>query len=274
MKKIIVLSFCFASLYAGAQTVKLDAGQKITAVTVTSIDMDMGMAGQMKMASSSTNEIAVLKSDAAGYTAATTITKLKMSQEGGGQDNTFDSEKPEDKNSEMGKALGESLGKADTVSIDKNTGKSVQLNKEVEKDDEEKNPMAGLFEGMSTKGAAASADAAFFVIPAGKKQGDKWTDSTVANGLKTVNAYELVSSANGTAIINVKSILSGTMSKEAQGMTMDITINNTSNTVVTADTKTSLVKSRTITGDMTGSIDVMGQSLPITSKMTSTITFQ
>jgi hypothetical protein len=67
--------------------------------------------------------------------------------------------------------------------------------------------------------------------------------------------------------------MDGTSSVEAQGMQMDLTVSAKSEGLVIVDTKTSLVKKRTSVTDVTGSIETMGQSMPMTSKVTAVINY-
>lgn len=273
MKKILFLSFCFAGMYVNAQNIKIISGRKITATTTTSMDMDMGMAGQMKIASKATNVINVTGADDKNYKATNTVTRLTMSQEGMGQSVDFDSDKKEDRGTEVGKEASKQLDKPAEISIEKNTGKVTELNKKTSDVEEaDKNPMADIM--GDTKSAEATATGAFFVIPTGKKVGDKWTDSTTEAGLKGVKTYELKSLMDGLANIIVKATAKGTISKEAQGMQFDMSMSSTGDGLMVVDTKTGLVKKNDITSDVTGTLEMMGQSLPISMKMVASSVFE
>ena len=273
MKKILLLSFCFAAVYANGQNIKLINGKKITATTTTSMEMDMGMAGQMKMATSTTNVLNVTTTDDNSYKATNTITKVSISQEGMGQSVNFDSDKKEDRETEVGKEASKQLDKPAEISIEKNTGKVLEINKKISPENgADKNPMADIM--GDTKSAEATAASAFLVIPAGKKIGDKWTDSTNEVGMKGIKTYELKSMIEGLAIIAVKASAKGIISKEAQGMQFDITMNSTGDGSMLVDTKTGLVKKNDITSDVTGTLDMMGQSIPISMKMIASSVFE
>lgn len=273
MKKTLLLSLCFATVYVNAQNIKLDNGKKITATTTTSMDMDMGMAGQMKMNSKVTNVLNVTGIDDKNYKATNTITKLTMSQEGMGQNTNFDSDKKEDRESEIGKAAGKQLDKPAEISIEKSTGKVIEINKKTSPEDEEdKNPMADIM--GDTQGAEVTAANAFFVIPSGKKVGDTWTDSTTEAGMKGIKNYVLKSINDGIATLSVKASAKGTLTKEAQGMQFEINMTSTGDGAMLVDTKNGLVKKNDVTSDVAGTLDVMGQSMPITMKMVSSTVFE
>ena len=273
MKKILLVSLCFATMYVNAQSIKLDNGRKITATTTTAMEMDMGMAGQMKMATTSVNIINVSVTEEKQYKATNTATKLIISQEGMGQSMNFDSDKKEDRDSEIGKSVSKDLDTPAEITIEKSSGKVTEINKKTSPEDEvDKNPMAEIM--GDTKSAEATAANAFFVIPAGKKAGDTWTDSTNEAGMKGVKSYVLQSIKDGLATIAVKASAKGLISKEAQGMQIDMNMTSTGDGAMIVDTKTGLVKKNDITSDVAGTLDVMGQSMPVTMKMTASSVFE
>jgi hypothetical protein len=273
MKKILLLSLCFTALFVNAQNIKLDNGRKITATTTTAMDMDMGAAGQMKIASKAVNVLNVTGTDDKNYKATNTIVKLTMSQEGMGQSTSFDSDKKEDRESEIGKAAGKQLDIPAEITIEKNTGKTIEVNKKASSDDEaDKNPMADIL--GDTKSAEVTAANAFFVIPTGKKIGDKWTDSTTEAGMKGIKSYELKSLNDAIATIAVKTTAKGTITKEAQGMQFEINMTSTGDGTMLVNTKNGLVKKNDIKSDIVGTLEMMGQSLPITMKMTASSVFE
>lgn len=275
MKKIALLSLCFASLYATAQNIKIETGKKITGTSSGSINMDMGAAGgEMKIESSNTFVINVTGADAGNYKAENTITKMKMSQDGAGQSMSYDSENKADADSEMGKEAGKTLNVPAAILIDKNTGEVKDASPEKDKSDEGDNPFADIMGGSKTP--ADMATGAFFVIPAGKKAGDKWSDSSASpiQGLTAKKDYELQSIKDGIATVLVKTATKGTISKEVQGMQIEITMNGTSDMTLTTDTKTGLVKKNVTTGNTEGSMDVMGQTMNFTMKASATSAFE
>ena len=271
MKKIAVLLFALSPLLLHAQNVKLDAGKKITASTTTSMDMDMSLGGQMKIETSSTNIIEVKSTEGNMYKAENTLVKLKMSQEGAGQEVSFDSDKKEDRESEMGKEISKELNVPGAIFIDKQTGEVKDVSPEKPVEDNE-NPFGDLMGQGSSP--TASASAAFYVLPAGKKVGDQWIDSTSEKGMSIVKTYNYKSSENGISKLLINTTTKGTIKKSAQGTEFEITISGTGTTNLEADQKTGLTKRSATTSNMEGAVDMMGQSLPITMSMSSVTTFE
>lgn len=267
MKRMLFLSLVFAGVNVFAQGPKLETGKKITATTNSSMNMDMGVAGQMKIDGTSTNLIQITGADDKNYKATNTTTKMTLSQEGMGQTVSFDSDKKEDRESEVGKEMSKMLNVAAEIMIEKNSGKVTEINKKIV-EVEDDNPMAALT-GAGNKSVEATTAAAFFYIPAGKKVGDTWSDSVSENGMKGLKTFELQSVKDNIATVAVKTKSKGSISKEMQGMQMEISMDGTSLGVIIVDIKTGLVKKNTQDSDVTGTLDMMGQSIPLTIKMTS-----
>ena len=275
MKKIILIGLSLGSLCVNAQQIKLEQGKKITSVSTADMEIDMGMAGQMKIKSSSVNVLSITGSDNKNYKGTNTITRMTMSQEGMGQSTEYDSEKKGDRDSEMGKAIGNELDKPVQILIDRATGKATESNPEKTTEPEaDSNPMAAMMGGMGEKNAAGMASAAFFVIPTGKKAGDQWSDSSSEAGMKGVRNYELQSISNDEATILLKTVSKGIISKEVQGMQLEMNMNTTAQSIITTNVQTGLVKKNSTTGTVEGTLDMMGQSMPISMKMTSEVVFE
>ena len=269
MKRILLFSLSLAALNVFAQGLKLETGKKITSTTTTSLNMDMGMGGQMKVDGSTKNLIEITGADEKNYNAKSTTVKMTMSQNGMGQTVNFDSDKKEDRETVAGKEMSKMLDVPSTVMIDKYTGKVTETNKKVIVADET-NPMASLMGNANL--AEASTAGAFFYIPIGKKIGDKWVDSVNEAGMKGLKNYELKNIVDNVATIAITTKSKGTISKEAQGMQFEIAMDGIGNGIILVNTKTFLVKKSTLNNDVNGTLDMMGQSLPITIKsFTSTV---
>ena len=271
MKKILLFSLSFTVLSVFAQNLKLETGKKITSTNTTSVNMDMGMGGQMKIDGNTTSLIEITGADEKNYNAKSTTIKMKLSQDGMGQTVTFDSDKKEDRETVPGKELSKMLDVAATVTIDKNTAKVTETNKKAIVVDET-NPMASLMGNSNS--AEVSTAAAFFYIPNGKKVGDKWADSLNEAGMKGLKTFELKSIVDNFATISITTKSQGTISKEAQGMQFEIAMLGSGDGVILVNTKTFLVKKSSLNNDVNGTLDMMGQSLPIIVKSSSSTLFE
>ncbi len=267
MKKLILLTLCYASLQGFAQSLKLDAGKKLGLTTINEMDMDMGMAGKMKITTQANNTIVLGTADADAYKATSKLTRMKITQEGMGKSETKDTDVAADMDTDEGKELAKDLNVEKEITINKNTG-TVKATKPEDKDDND-NPMAGLMGGATSK---MTEGFAFMAIPVGKKAGDKWADSTTEAGVKTTKNYQIKSIENGIASVNVATTIKGTFSQETQGMQMEMTLDGTGNGVYTVEAATGIVKKSITNNDINGSMDMMGQSIPLTIKAVVTTT--
>ena len=275
MKKILSIALSLGIVSVNAQQIKLEPGKKITSVSTADMDMDMGMGGQIKIKSSTTNVLSITGNDDKNYKGTNTITKMTMSQEGMGQSTEYDSDKKTDRDSDIGKAVGKEIDKSVQILIDKSTGIASELNPEkAVEPGAEPNPMAGIMGGIGEKTSAAMVSSAFFIIPKGKKIGDKWSDSSTEAGMKGVRNYELQSTSKDEATILLKTISKGVISKESQGMQMEMNMTTTAQSIIKTNIITGLVKKNSTSGTVEGTLDLMGQSMPISMKMTSEVIFE
>ncbi len=258
MKKTILFSLMLISASAFAQTpksIKLTKGQKIAAKTAMSMDMDLGM-GTMKNENNTETTISVIDENPKGYTLAVTINKMKVSVDGMGQSMSFDSDKPEDRNTEIGKSASTKLNVPDTMILDKITGEIKPLNDNVK---EEKPAGGGMFamSGNQNQGAME----AFLIIPANVKVGDSWSDSSIVKGLTTRRTLKWLSLDKEIATIKVTGSMTGSVEQEAQGMTMSINMDMTYNETRTVNTKTGQVIKINNDADLKNTMETMGMTM-------------
>ena len=276
MKKFLFIVLSGASLSLSAQKIALNKGQQIIITTTSSQDADiMGM--QMKNSANSLASVVVQDSDKDNFITSYKLTKVNVNIDAMGQQNTYDSDKPEDKDSEMGKALGDNINKEVPVLVNKNTGKaSVKDKPSPERPEKgaEANPLGGIMESFNAATEDAAVETAFFILQPGKKAGDTWVDSSSREKFKEKKTYTLKSVTDGVATILVNAIIEGSSTVEMQGMEMDLTFSSKSTGNIIVETKTSLVKKRTNNAEITGNINVMGQSVPVNSTAEITIDYK
>ena len=272
MKKYSLSILLLICVTAGAQRIKLDKGHQIVITGSAVQEMDMSSMGmQMKNFTNTTGVIEIKDGDSKNYSATYKLSKINISIEAMGQQSSYDSEKPTDKDSEIGKSVADKVGKEIKVLLDKNSGKTTVEKNDTEekKKDSLTNPLKEMMENFGAADEGATVETAFFIIPSAKKAGDNWVDSVKTKDMKEVKTYTL-KSINGTeAIVSLFSIMEGSRTIEMQGMQMDITIHAKSEGQIIVNVKNSLVKKRSSVSDITANIEVMGQSMPMTSKVTA-----
>jgi hypothetical protein len=277
MKSFLLIAFFSVSMAGYAQKyeprVVLNKGQKIVVKTSSNQEADMGMGMEMKNTSSSEHVLNVLDANKENYILTSTLTGLKLSMDFMGQSNSYDSDKKEDADSEMGKSV-KNLNIPDTFEVNKNTA-AITYNKKPapEASADVTNPMESMFESMGSSDKNIG-DEFFLIIPAGIKIGDKWFDSSSTPTLKSVKEYTLQSIDNGIASIKSDSQVDNNSQVELQGMQVTIVMSTKSSGIITADTKTSLVSKRTNNATINGNLEVMGQTMTVTGKSAITTVFE
>ncbi|MEO7265649.1 MAG: DUF6263 family protein [Ferruginibacter sp.] len=277
MKQFLLCISLLASFTSFAQknqnstslpVLQLNKGQQIIITTSSTMDAEMGMGMNMKNDVVQQNTLVVTDVNEKTYTVNNTLDRMRFLGSMAGQDVNFDSDKKEDLDTEIGKSVKDKIGKTIIATIDRITGKVSVQPKEIIDTKMEDNSLSGML-GGNQGNDEENVSSAFFMIPTGKKPGDSWMDSTAADKMKSVMEYKFISMEKDLATISIKTITSGTNTIEANGMQFDFSMNSKSSSEIIVNMKTSLVQKRAATADISGNIDMMGQSMDITSKASS-----
>lgn len=188
--------------------------------------------------------------------------------EGMGQNSEYDSEKAEDKDSEIGKAMGDKLNKSTTYQLNKATGK-ITAAKGNESDDKS-GGMMGM--GMGSDAGSGTGDA-FLIITSDKNVGDSWSETVTSNGLTTKKNYKILSIQNDIANVELKGTITGTTEQEMQGNSIKMKTDAKLDGKITSNIKTGLVYMMKMDADINGTVEAMGQEMPVTSKTTTTVLY-
>ena len=275
MKKFFLFASLVSVMSVSAQTVSkkitLAKGQQLEQQNKTIVNMTQEMMGQsmeIKMESNSTNLLDVKDNNPTGFDMTNTLKKVLLNMNVSGQETNFDSDKKEDMDGQMGTAFRDRINKPREFTVNKDG--IIASVKEGPKAEE------GDMIGGMLNGAEETAGAAFLAvanIPAkGIKVGDTWTDSTKDKNASTVNRYTLRQLNNGEGTVDINSDLNVSREMEKEGMTMQMELKGTSIGEYVFDVNSGLVKSRKSLTKATGSVDVMGQSIPLTIETNSTST--
>ncbi|MEI7472237.1 MAG: DUF6263 family protein [Chitinophagaceae bacterium] len=280
-KKLSLLSLLFLATYAAAQTpvqqIKVSAGQKIKIVdslTFNIVQEAMGQTMEMPGATSSSTLLEIKSSDADKSILTSTLLHISFNSSVMGQDMDYDSDKPADKGSEVGKAFEEKLNKAENITLD-NSGKTVPSPEKIAIKEEEPNGgAADMIKNLTGGVGGNSTENAFMLLPTNSTTGSAWSDSTVFEGIKTTRTYIIKSIDNNLATITVMGVMSGSRKMEMQGMEMNMTAGGKLDGEIIVDISNGLVKKRTSVVEPSNSIDVMGMSVPVTGKLTTVTYYQ
>lgn len=251
--------------------IKLTNGQKIVVETTTDVEASLAMGMELNSNSSTTNSLEVKNSTDKNYTISNTLTKLKVNMNMMGQPNNYDSEIKEGNNADMAKIFDERLNKSVDIDIDNTTGLAVTDNKKVtKKGADDSNPADDLMKIFSDNSDNAIVSGSFEIIPKGKSIGNSWADTAIAKDMKMIRTYTLKSVIGNDAIIQLDIASSGVNKLNFQEMEFEIKTETKTKGEIFTDTVTGLVTKRTSSSDITGSIQMMGQDMPISAKTTST----
>ncbi|MEJ7586537.1 MAG: DUF6263 family protein [Ferruginibacter sp.] len=276
---LIVTAALFCTLTLSAQTspgkLLLIKGQKIQVdnviKSVISQEM-MGQAMEITIDASLTHQVEVKDKKKDSYLVTSTLTRLTTNGSMMGQEMKFDSDKKEDLESQAGQALKDQLN----VSKEVEFNESAVLINGIKKDTaagtggEMMDIMNDVIGGGNDE--SNGANAAFEVIPAGRKVGDTWSDSSINEEIKTYRNYTLkeINGNDATVVLTGKQVTKKKVEK--QGMEISVNIEGTLEGEGIIDLATGLVKQKTLVVNGAGNTEMMGQSMPVTTKITTTTT--
>ncbi len=278
MRRIFLLITLITALHANSQTkdagIRLTKGQKFIVRITSTQDADMGMGMEMKNFTSSQNNIYVIDAVDKKYTVSNTLTGLKVSMDAMGQQTDYDSDLKKDSASDIGKSI-KNLNVPDTFFVNKYTGEISSTKKDTAMlKVNDSNPLGGLFESLGDKGTDQALSDAFFMIPAGKKTGDSWYDSSATKDQKISNNYQIHTIEKNNATVLITGIVISNIQTETNGMQLNITMTTKRNTEVIVDMMSSLVSKKISKATIEGTFEMMGQSLPITGTASTTSLYE
>ena len=274
-----LLAVCMIGATASAQTASgklaLLKGQKLQVdnniKSVINQEM-MGQAIEITIDANTIHQLEVKDKKDKSFIVASTLTKLVTNGNAMGQVISFDSDKKEDLETETGKALKDQLNVSKEVEL----GENARVINAVKK---EKEPSTGgqLMDMINNVTGANGdesngANAAFEVMPAGKKVGDTWSDSTITDEIKTYRNYKFKEVKGNVAILELTGKQLTNKKVEQQGMEINVTMEGKLSGEGIVDMATGIIREKTTTLDGTGSAEMMGQSIPVTTKITTKTT--
>lgn len=238
-----------------------------TVKTVSSMEM-MGQQMDMTADISAVRLFEVKDKKESNYQVSSTITKIVTSANAMGQAMSYDSDKKDDTASELSKALKDKINVPVEMEMN-DEGKLVSAKKDTSA--KSKQGMGDMIGGIGTDETTLTDDL-FLLVPKNIKVGDTWSDSVITDGLKTYRDYTVKSlqGSDATVTLSGKQVMNKIM--ENMGMEMTMTMDSKLTGEIVVDTRSSIIKQRSLTADGTGSMDVMGQSVPMTTKVETTST--
>ena len=276
MKRIYVslISLAVAAVAFSQPTgkIKIAIGKKIVVENTTDIQASLAMGMELTSTSTSVNTLEVKNSTPNNYIISNTLTKLKMNTNMMGQPTNYDSENKAGNNEEMSKVFDDKLNMPVDITIDNTTGLAVvEKKKQKQADVDETNATADLMKIFSDNASEdAIVSGAFEMVPKGKSVGESWADTATSKDMKTIRTYTLKSVSGNEAVIQANVVSTAVNKLNFQEMEFEVKSETKTNGEIITDISTGLVKKRTSIADITGSIQMMGQDMPISAKATST----
>jgi hypothetical protein len=282
MKKIvfsaaIVLIAAFASAQKVGTQLNFTKGSKIEVTTT--INVVAQLMGEITTNATTTRILDVEDVNNNVATIESKIKRMQFSFEGMGQSQTFDSENESDMKGEGGKMAEKGLKNKYTMKVESN-GTIIEVtpdddNPNAKKDDaaDATDPMMGMMEGGSVGGLdlpKVGSKIELAVFPQGDMaRGDTWSDTTtLVPGMTRKAIYTIKDITNDMILVNFTEESSGKLTR--QNMGMEITIDQTDKTTgsITIDRASGLIKERNLTKKSEGTMEVMGQTMPLDTTTT------
>ncbi|MFL5741359.1 MAG: DUF6263 family protein [Flavisolibacter sp.] len=281
MKKILLASFLAFTISGFAQKVSnklsFPKSGKLEVVTQTNSVISMEMMGQSndtKVDATVTRLFDIENISSSGTTIEHKLKRLQMKFDApmaGSQ--SFDSENSEDMKGEGGKAAEKALKNKFTMTLDP-TGKVLTVKEDKENADSTAGEGGMMSNTISQMGEGFSAPkpgdpSPFKFLPDHDvSKGESWTDTS--NNAKKV--YILSDITDNDLVVTFTGDGTSQRKQQAQGMEIVINSKDKINGKILLDRKTGLLKQKTETTDSEGTMEVMGQSVPIKSKTTRVTT--
>ncbi|MBN8833804.1 MAG: hypothetical protein ABS68_13730 [Niastella sp. SCN 39-18] len=276
MKKILFMAAMIACTGIYAQDKKtsilLNPNQVITINSQSTQKANMGMGMETNSNNTTVVESKVTALGKDNYTIHSKIKRMVIEADMMGNHSSFDSDKKEDLESDMGKAIAPLLEEDMVATLDKNSGEW-KAEKKAEENKEE-NPLEEMMTAISGSSPQGLSGGIYFQLPADFKVGTTWSESKSVKDIKSTTNYTVKSVTDNIVVVGYTSTMVGTTQTEMQGMQVDVDIDSKSSGEITVDSKTSLVKKKSSKDDINSTLNMGGQSMPITTSVETTTSFQ
>lgn len=278
LHNLFFLFFLLGAFPAIAQknkaVLQLNKGQKLqvdnTINSVVSMDL-MGQAMEINSDAFMLHKAEVKDKKDTAYVITATLTKMTTNGSMMGQSYSFDSDNKKDRDSsDLGKMLKDQLDVPNEMELN-SKGQVINQKKIDAPAAPDANPMMGMMKGMAGSGTEFAIAEIFQVIPSGVKQGESWSDSVILEGVKTYRTYTMKEITNGIATIAISGNQKTTKAMEQMGSEINLSMDSKISGECKVDTKTGIVQQKNMVVEGTGNVDAMGQSIPLTMKVTSTL---
>ncbi len=264
--RLVVLSLAFSIVLmtVHAQKIALKKGQKLETVATTKMTMEV-MGQNVDNQSTATSSVVLKDITDSGYIFSNTLNRMTVKGNGMGQDVSFDSDKKEDMDGQMGQVLKEKIGAEQEIKVDK-SGKVSGI-----AENDSSKAGGGMADMMSMTGTLAKGQPYPVLIQLPSKNikpGDTWTDSSGTPAtVKTIMVYTLKSLSGDSALVTFTGTIAKNGTLQQNGMEIQMDMTGTTTGQSSYESSTGLLKRSSSMSDISGSLGVMGQNAPISAKV-------
>jgi hypothetical protein len=274
MKKITLFVMAASCLAAATfaqseNSLHLQKGQKYLVENIMSTQSSTEAQGQTmetNIDATTTYNIEVSDIVSDNYNLINTVNNVKMKMSMMGQEMNFDSDKQEDLDGPMGAPMKDYIKKPTNVVLDK-SGKVI-----TQKTDTSSDVLSPTSQLANFEATGFGAQMAFEPLPKNLKAGATWTSKTEENGISKTTNYTVKEIKGDLATITLNGTMSTDMKMEQSGMQMNAKTSGKFTGEEVVNIKTGVVQTNTTVVDASGNIEVMGQEIPTSSKVTTTTT--
>lgn len=248
-----------ACLAQNSGKINVTKGQKFlvsSTIKTHSVTSAMGQDMQTEMNISSTYNLSVDNAATSQYDLTGTLIKMKMSMSMMGQQMEYDSDKP-DASNPMAEGVNQVLNKPQSIKIDQQ-GKILAAVTSSE-------DMSPILQQLASTGAGSKE--AFLAVSPNLKAGDTFqTDnSDSATGTQTTLKYTVKSISGNMATLSFTGKMKTNKTIETQGMQVNTVSEGTVDGETVVDMKTGVIQTTKSNVKSTGTVNAMGQEMPITA---------
>jgi hypothetical protein len=274
MKKITLFVMAASSLSTATfaqseNSLHLKKGQKYVVENIISTKSSTEAQGQTmetNIDATTTYNIEVNDIVSDNYNLINTVNNVKMKMSMMGQEMNFDSDKKEDLDGPIGESMKDYIKKPTPVVLNKSGNVLTQ------KTDTSSDVLSPTSQLANFEATGFGAQMAFEPLPKNLKAGAKWTNKTGENGISKTTNYTVKEINGDLATITLDGTMSSDLKMEQAGMQMSSKTSGKFTGEEVVNIKTGVVHTNTTTVDASGNIEVMGQELPTSSKVTTTTT--
>lgn len=240
-------------------------------IKVNMVQEMMGQTMDFNIETNTKSHIEIKDASSNSFSIANTLKRVSMNVNGAGQEQQFDSDKKEDLDGQMGAPFKNKIGKTKEYTV--NTQGVITAAKDTADKMDEAMGMMGSMSGSMSEMMGEKVGTHFRAlanIPAkGARIGDSWVDSTGDAKIKSLITYTLKSVAGNEGVVSLAGSTNVNQDVEQGSMAMHVDMKGVTEGEYSFDLVSGIISNMKSVTKSTGTVEVMGQSVPL--KMETTV---